>query len=273
MSNSKKSKTIPSPRDIATTSIAAWQQRQQETEAKRATLNTLEAARAFNGSTSEKRVERIDAEDAFIMAEEAERLARIAARDALDAAERSEGDPLAIACDAVRARDAVAHHAEKVARLERELHAEKQAVADLVVTTTGALAEVTRRRAAQGLPPPAGLPTMVDVLGRPRLPVAEVLALLEKRVEEGPPNPQCKVDRATPLRREKTQILADLERARREREEDEQRRSAHERWKTASDEADRKSEAERNAAAVEEHARKQREDEELAAAFLARTGT
>jgi hypothetical protein len=153
----------PHARAVANAKVDAWRAAERAAEAacrrKDEVTSTIRAGRSASRLTDEERLRIAVAEREAFEAKDAAAVACSAAMDALDDAERCECDPVALAADMDQMVDELRSllAAEEDARAA--LAAAQQRIAERLASTYDAHKARASARHANGLPPPAPLPT------------------------------------------------------------------------------------------------------------------
>jgi hypothetical protein len=212
-------RAISEARREAMEAVAEWRTAKAAAAEKRARLGEAQAEAAKNTAPYRSmapatRLTLVELELSYLEAEDEASLACSFATAACDRADVLEGAEFAVACDLARVRAELGELVSNSERKRAELASCGEAERTYIARLRNAWGELEQARRRNGFPPPLPLPRPDPSLG-----ASLGQALLEKigaRLQDGPPH----VDktRLTTLRRERTEVAAELEQSRLDRE-------------------------------------------------------
>lgn len=207
---------VDAARARANLATATWKGAAAEAAAAGAAYVTAKSECAYAPSL-DTRLALLELEIAKLCAEDNSRERLVAATDAADAADLAAGDELASACALRILHDDLIALLDAEDRLRDAFSAAKRATLRRASQARFSRERLAERRRIAGLPPPAILPDPI-VEGiedrRPRV----LLKELAKRLVSGHAMRESNASRLQKLRTEETELRANRERARRERE-------------------------------------------------------
>lgn len=258
--NTKTKLATADARATADAAVADWRAAANGANAEAAQHVGQLYQRSLRDTSVDAKVAHMAAQAAFWEAENAEQIARARASVALDAVEPSDPEEAALVarCGMRQLRDRLAEALDVEARARAALASAEQSRAAVVIDAYEAHAALSARRSTAGLPGPSPYPADEA----PTL----FLAALTARIADPYVAPSVNVTRIARLRREETQLRADAERSRREREDDAQRKQAYVDGQAAEQARVMTANAERTAASIAAAASRAAEDQALAEA-------
>lgn len=265
-----KTKKSHDTNTTTTTAIAAWRTAEAANVAATKRMQEARAAaersRPAGGHTpSTTRLELIEAELAHLEAENGANVTRAAATRAVDALDVAEGDELARACDIGSLHGDLVRGQAEIDRLASDLQDARTRWFARIEQARESHSALLSRRSADGLPPPAPVPSF-DALAGP----AAYIDALATRAAEGPPV-KSRDGQIRRLRAEDTELRASIERAYRAEQERKREQAAADAWRASEREAEAKRRSDEHAAFVAAGQAEIAERDELAAAQRARS--